>query len=123
MLARPSGEAPEVREALPLRLTGDDAVHAQIEGGLIENVYRLQVMNMTEVPRTFRLEVSGLPGVRIGSGERVEVSPAATGALTVQVLAPYDAGQPGANAIVFRITAEDDPGLSLREETTFLIPR
>ncbi|MCK2089413.1 cytochrome c oxidase accessory protein CcoG [Thauera aromatica] len=113
-----------VRDPLRVDIIRDRAsLGREIEGGLIENVYRLQVMNMTEVPRTFRLEVSGLPGVRIGSGERVEVSPAATGALTVQVLAPYDAGQPGANAIAFRITAEDDPGLSLREETTFLIPR
>jgi len=95
----------------------------EIEGGMIENVYNLQVMNMTEASRTFRLEVSGLPGVRIGTEQKVEVAPAATYSLTTQVLVPYDAGQPGANTISFQITAEDDPSLTLKEETTFLIPK
>lgn len=95
----------------------------EIEGGLIENVYNLQVMNMAEVPRAFRLEVSGLPGIRIGSEQRVEVAPAGAQSATTQVLVPYDAGQPGAHTIVFQITAEDDPGLTLKEETTFLIPK
>ncbi|HAG76558.1 MAG TPA: cytochrome c oxidase accessory protein CcoG, partial [Thauera sp.] len=95
----------------------------EIEGGFIENVYQLQVMNMTEAPRAFQLAVSGMPGVRIGGVERVEVPAASTQAVTLQVLVPYDAGAPGANTIAFRITAEDNPALSVNEETTFLIPR
>ena len=95
----------------------------EVEGGLIENVYQLQVMNMTEMPRAFRLEVSGLPGARIGGEQRIDVAPAGLQSVTLQVLVPYDAGQPGANKIAFRVTAEDDPSLSLDEETTFLIPR
>ncbi|HRP25678.1 MAG TPA: cytochrome c oxidase accessory protein CcoG [Thauera sp.] len=95
----------------------------EIEGGLIENVYQLQVMNMTEAPRAFRLEVSGLPGVKIGGAERVDVPAASTQAVTLQVLVPYDSGSPGSNRISFEVTAEDDSSLSVKEETTFLIPR
>ena len=95
----------------------------EIEGGLVENVYQLQVMNMTEAPRAFRLEVSGLPGVRIGGAERVDVPAASTQAVTLQVLVPYDSGNPGSNRISFEVTAEDDSSLSVKEETTFLIPR
>ncbi len=51
------------------------------------------------------------------------MAPAGLQSVTLQVLVPYDAGQPGANKIAFRVTAEDDPSLSLDEETTFLIPR
>ena len=80
-------------------------------------------MNMTEVPRAFQLEVSGLPGVRIGGEQRIDVGSAGLQSVTLQVLVPYDSGQPGANKIAFQITAEDDPTLSLNEETTFLIPR
>ena len=78
---------------------------------------------MTEAPRAFRLEVSGLPGVRIAGEQRVDVGSAATQSVTLQVVVPYDSGKPGTNNIAFQVTAEDDPGLTLREETTFLIPR
>jgi polyferredoxin len=95
----------------------------EIEGELIENVYQLQIMNMTEVPRSFSLAVSGLPGLRLQGAERVEVAPAATQSITVRVHVPYDEGKPGANTIFFDVAAEDDPALALKEETTFLIPR
>ena len=96
----------------------------EVEDGQIENVYRLHVMNMAESTRTFTFEVSGLPGVKIAGGPpRIEVGPASTQSVTLQVLVPYDAGKPGSNEIEFLITAEDDPSLSLREETTFLLPR
>jgi hypothetical protein len=41
----------------------------------------------------------------------------------VQVHVPYDEGKPGANTIFFDVAAEDDPALTLKEETTFLVPR
>ena len=57
----------------------------EIEGGLIENVYQLQVMNMTESPRAFSIGVSGLNGIRIKGPQRVEVAPAGVQSVTVQV--------------------------------------
>ncbi|MHB1373717.1 MAG: cytochrome c oxidase accessory protein CcoG [Thauera sp.] len=112
------------REPLRVDVIRDrSSLGREVEGGLIENVYQLQVMNMTEAPRAFRLEVSGLPGVRIGGEQRFEVASASTQTVTLQVLVPYDSGQPGANNIAFQVTAEDDTALTLKEETTFLIPR
>ena len=79
---------------------------------------------IVEVYRPNSFEVSGLPGVKIAGGPpRIEVGPASTQSVTLQVLVPYDAGKPGSNEIEFLITAEDDPSLSLREQTTFLLPR
>lgn len=95
----------------------------EVEGGLIENVYRLQVMNMTERPRTFIFEATGLEGVKIGGDHRIDVGAAATQAVTLQVLVPYDAGKPGANEVFFEVYPEDEPSLRLREKTTFLFPR
>ncbi len=112
------------REPLRVDVIRDRASLArELEGGMIENVYRLQVMNMTEAPRAFVFSVSGLPGVKIGGEQRVEVGPAATESVTLQVLVPYDAGQPGANEIAFDVKAADDPSLSVVEKTTFLFPR
>ena len=57
------------------------AISREVEGGLIENVYRLQVMNTAEQARAFDLVVSGLPGIHvwgdaiIGAGARLVVDP------------------------------------------------
>ncbi|MDY0072406.1 MAG: cytochrome c oxidase accessory protein CcoG [Thauera sp.] len=112
------------REPLRMDVIRDrSSLGREIEGGLIENVYSLQVMNMSERTRSFRIEVSGLPGIQITSTQQVEVAPASSESLTTQVVAPYGEGEPGANPISFRITAEDDAALSLDEKATFLIPR
>lgn len=89
---------------------------------MIENVYRLQVMNMTERARVFHFAVSGLRDARIAGAEAVTVGPAATQAVTVQVLVPGDAGKPGANELHFVISPVDEPALQLQEKTTFLMP-
>jgi cytochrome c oxidase accessory protein FixG len=95
----------------------------ELADGSIQNVYRLQVMNMTEAPRSFVLQVSGLEGIQIRGETRVEVPAAATHAVTLQVVAPASAGRPGANTIYFEVEATDDPSVATREETTFLFPR
>jgi polyferredoxin len=112
------------REPLRVDVLRDRAALArEVEGGMIENVYNLQVMNMSEQARSFSFEVSGLPGVKTEGQGVVEVGPASTQTVTLRVLVPYDAGQPGANPIFFDVRAEDDPSLSVHEESTFLFPR
>ncbi|WP_420094089.1 cytochrome c oxidase accessory protein CcoG [Parazoarcus communis] len=95
----------------------------EIEGGMIENVYQLQVMNMTEKARTFVFSAAGLEGIAIGGEHRMEVGSAGTQAVTLQVHVPYDSGKPGANEVFFEVYPEDEPSLKLREKTTFLFPR
>ena len=43
------------------------AIAREVEGGLIENVYRLQIMNTTEQARAFDINVTGLPGILVGA--------------------------------------------------------
>jgi cytochrome c oxidase accessory protein FixG len=100
-----------------------------VQDGRIENVYRLQVMNASEVTQRYRITVSGLDGVqRVGAGE-VEVGPAAARWVPLAVqLPPTSAAQAGAGAhrIDFRITQLAAPGHTERrldERSTFLIPR
>ena len=49
----------------------------EVEGGRIENVYRIQLMNTQERPHRYRIAASGLPGITVASDAEVEV-PAAT---------------------------------------------
>jgi cytochrome c oxidase accessory protein FixG len=96
----------------------------EVEGGLIENVYRLQVMNMTEAPRAFEITVSGLENAKLhGVGSRIDVASATVKAVTVQVQVPPDAAPTGSsNPLYLEVKAVDDPTVFVREKTTFLMP-
>ena len=96
----------------------------EIPGGLIENDFQLQVMNMSEKQRSFVFKVTGLPDAQIRGEERITVDSAQNYLATLQVLIPITAGKPGTNGkIFFEISPEDDPGLIVREKATFFFPR
>jgi polyferredoxin len=96
----------------------------EIPGGLIENDFQLQVMNMSEKQRSFVFKVTGLPDARIRGEERVTVGAAQNYLATLQVQVPITAGKPGTNGkIFFEISPEDEPGLIAREKATFFFPQ
>ncbi|MCB1960948.1 MAG: cytochrome c oxidase accessory protein CcoG [Rhodocyclaceae bacterium] len=114
------------REPLRVDIIRDRGVLArEVEGGLIENVYHLQVMNMSEAARTFEVTVDGMEGIRLGEAlDRVEVPSATTQAITVVVQVPPESGQPGtSNPIFFKVKARDNDAVSVNEKSTFLLPR
>jgi len=79
--------------------------------GLLENVYRLQVMNGTEAPQRFRIEVEGLQGAIIAGKSLVEVGSTESRWVPVSVqLPPETAGALGAGAhpMRFNITRLPD---------------
>jgi cytochrome c oxidase accessory protein FixG len=95
-----------------------------VEGGRIENVYRLQLMNATEEAQRYTLDVQGIDGVHLMSSADLKVDPAQGRWFTVQVRVPYGAAQavgPGAHPIRFDIRTGD--GLVVSEKSTFIVPR
>ncbi|MDQ3061176.1 MAG: cytochrome c oxidase accessory protein CcoG [Pseudomonadota bacterium] len=94
-----------------------------VQGGRIENVYRLQLMNASESRQQFHIAVTGLPGLAVASDEQ-DVTVASTEArwVAVRVQAPYDAAPPGSHTIHFEITSKD-AGSKLLEKSVFLVPR
>ncbi|WP_018991218.1 cytochrome c oxidase accessory protein CcoG [Aromatoleum toluclasticum] len=95
----------------------------EVPGGLIENVYQLRIMNMQEVTRPVVVRVSGLEGIRLEGQQEFEIKPAMTESVTVQVQVPPEAATPGSHEIVFEFGVPGDPGVAVRERTTFLLPR
>jgi cytochrome c oxidase accessory protein FixG len=96
------------------------AIAREVEGGLIENVYRLQIMNTSEQARAFEISVSGLPGIQVWGGSTAGV-PAATSRL-VPVRVRVDPGQaPGSHPVEFTVTALGVEGVSVREKATFVV--
>jgi cytochrome c oxidase accessory protein FixG len=120
-----AGVALVLREPLKVDVIRDrGALAREAAPGIVENVYRLQIMNTAESPREFTIIAQGLPGIAAaGVVQPVAIPGASTRLVPVRVQAPSDAGKPGANRIEFVVEAVGEPGIARREASTFLIPR
>ena len=101
----------------------DRAVLArEVEGGMIENVYRLHVMNVSEAAHRYAITVSGLPEIDMVGERIIELPPASDRTFLVQVRVPPDSGKRGSNVIYFDVKAMADEKTAVREKATFLQP-
>ncbi len=104
------------------------ALGREIAGGLIENVYRLQVMNSSEQPVILDLSASGVPGLTIQTTDgatRVEVDGASNRLVPVVLRAPAQDLAPGLYDISFTgvgTRAPDDVS-TVVEQSSFYVPR
>jgi cytochrome c oxidase accessory protein FixG len=118
------GAALALRAPLKLDVIRDrGAMGREVEDGLIENVYRLQVMNTAETAHTFRVAVSGLKSVSLATPELVTLDAASTRAVPVRVRVPREAAHLGSNRIEFELTAVDDASLRVKEKAVFIVPK
>ena len=89
--------------------------------GLLENVYRLQVMNTREAAHRYRLEVSGLEGIQLIGEQVVEVPPATSTTVPVSVRVDPAKLKTGSYTIMFRITDIDQPEIAVTEKSRFYV--
>jgi len=99
------------------------AMGREVEGGLIENVYRLQVMNTDGRGHLFRVAVSGLASAAVVDGAMIELAAASARAVPVRVRADRHAAHGGSNPIAFTVSALDDPATAVTEKAVFIVPR
>jgi cytochrome c oxidase accessory protein FixG len=123
-VATAAGVSLYLRNPLKMDVIRDrGALAREAAPGIIENVYRIQIMNTDEKPRTFRLSAEGLPGLTIADFPKtLDVDAAATRLLPLRLQVPADAGAPGPHRIEIVIEAVDDSGISRREKSTFILP-
>lgn len=100
----------------------------EVEGGRIENVYRLQLMNASEVPQHFSVRAVDIAGATIASPAEIDVGPTESTWLPVRVQVPPDEAAalgPGVHPLHFEISRRADAGHAapLSEKTTFVVPR
>jgi cytochrome c oxidase accessory protein FixG len=95
----------------------------EVEDGMIENVYRLQVMNTSEAPQRLQVSVSGIPTASVADDGLIEIDGATTRAVPVRVRIEGGAARPGSNKIDFTLSAVDDPALSVSEDAVFIVPK
>lgn len=94
----------------------------EVEDGLIENSFQLQIMNTAEQTRRFHLSVSGMPSLKLMGPESVEIPAATTRSVSVALRAESGAGKQGANQIFFDISADDDSKVRVSEKASFIQP-
>jgi len=112
--------------------------------GVIENVYRVQLMNTDETPRQFTIRAEGMPSLKVvGVDQPVAVRAAQTRLLALRLQVTLDgeakdaAGgtgehtqhdehgvfEPGTHKIEFIIQAVNDDQVIRHEKSSFIIPR
>jgi cytochrome c oxidase accessory protein FixG len=97
------------------------AIAREVEGGRIENVYRLQIMNTTERARSYEIAVAGLPSLALAVEPRVEVGAADGRMVPVRVRVDPGKVAAGTHQIQFRIRALDDERVAVHEKSVFIV--
>ncbi len=121
----------------------------EVAGGMIENVYRLQIINASEKTRELSLHAIGLPGLELSVADQfalrthtdapidpaqaaltqtashLVIAPASNRMVAVVVRAPADSGTPGSHHIHFvttSMTPEGQVDTVVREASSFIFP-
>ncbi len=93
---------------------------------VVQNVYRLQIMNTQERPAKFNIAVSGLGGMTLlGDRQPIALGPASAKWVPVRVEVPRQSTKPGSNKIQFTIESvpekAGDSAIKIVEKTTFVV--
>jgi len=97
------------------------AISREVEGGLVENLYRLQIMNTVEDARVFEVGVEGLPGILVASESRFAVEGAGTRMVAVKVRVRQADVAAGTHPIMFTVAATKAEGVAVREKSVFIV--
>jgi cytochrome c oxidase accessory protein FixG len=92
---------------------------------LVQNVYRLAIMNTSEQPRQFRISVAGLDGLELESETQpITIDGASQRVIPVRLRIAKQQTVPGANSIVFTVkTVGTDEAIVIDERATLIAPK
>jgi len=104
------------------------ALGREVAGGMIENVYRLQFINSSEMPVTLKLSADGVPGLAIETTDgatSVQVDGSSNRLVPVVLRAPAQGLAPGLYDISFTSvgTRTPDDVSTVVEQSSFYVPR
>lgn len=117
-----------LRSPFKVDVIRDRGVMARIaEGGMLENVYRLQIMNATERPQHYQLNATGLTELAIESdaldnNQTILVNAAESRGVPVRLQIPDGSAASGSHTVVFNIRAVESDA-TVTEKSIFLVPR
>ena len=98
------------------------AMGREVEDGMIENVYRLQIMNTTETPHRYKITVSGIDTIALVTPDEVNLAGTETRAVPARVRVASGTGYAGSNKITFALKTIDDNHFHVEEKAVFFVP-
>jgi cytochrome c oxidase accessory protein FixG len=95
----------------------------ETDEGLLENVYRMQLINMDEKAHRYTLSASGMESLKVSIKEAMplEVEPASTRVVSVSLTVDPGTLKPGSNQVFIKVQDVDDNAVSANEKTSFLV--
>jgi len=97
------------------------AIAREVEGGRIENVYRLQIMNTAEAQRQFEIRAEGLATLEIAGASRFELDATASRMVPVRLRVQSGAVPPGTHRIEFVVRTVGVEEVAVREKSVFIV--
>ena len=89
--------------------------------GRLENVYRLQVMNTSEVTRKLVISAAGIDGMEVVVKQPVEVPVASTTMVPVTVRVDPASTTPGSHPVRFTVRDAEDERIKTVEKSVFYV--
>jgi cytochrome c oxidase accessory protein FixG len=117
-----------LRDPIKVNVVRDRGVLARLApGGMLENVYRLQLMNATEHTQHVRISATGLEGLEVDADDRekngaITIAPAEARWVAVRLRIPDGTAESGSHPVYFVVEA-DGATEEVREKAVFLVPR
>ncbi|MFA5663219.1 cytochrome c oxidase accessory protein CcoG [Castellaniella sp.] len=104
------------------------ALGREVAGGLIENVYRLQIINSAETPVSVELKATGLPGLTLQTADhghtRIALDGSSNRLVPVVLRAPAEGLKPGLYDIQFESQGAREGAAvdTIIEQSSFYVP-
>ena len=116
-----------LRSPVSMDVMRDRGIMARMgDGGRIENVYRVQLMNHSKTAADYVLSAEGLPGLRVDDATTWSLETGQVRPFTLRLSVPGDGdggARPGTHAVTLLLSLRGRPEPLLREQTTFIVPR
>jgi len=99
-----------------------NSLFRETSAGLIENVYRLRIMNKDNQSHTYDVTASGIEGLELKKYQDIQVDGGSVMTLPVDLAVEPQMLLKRSMTIRFQLTARDNPELTIMEEARFLGP-
>ncbi|HEX2830542.1 MAG TPA: cytochrome c oxidase accessory protein CcoG [Burkholderiales bacterium] len=111
-----------LRNPLKVDVIRDRAALArETREGLIENVYRLQIMNTDEAPHRYVVSASGLEGLAVVARQPIEVHGASAQSVALALRVDPAVVKKGGYDVVIRVEDAEDGSIGVDEKTRFFV--
>ncbi len=97
-----------------------NSLSREAPSGEIENVYRLQIINMDDEPHNFEIRAKGIPGLQVTCGQWIGIPALGTETVVVILEAPRLSLNRPSTPIQFEVVSQDRPSLKREEKSSFI---